>query len=978
VSVWRNIASLRKLGHFLAALFPPLARLWDRLAAAARRRLEGPLARLATPRGRAVADLVRQFFWNDYKSDRADLDRLGAEGAALLRPVFLASVACCIALPLAIAAPGPSLPASAVDGATQPVAIASVLLWLVAVPLGWGALVAGAAGANRVALVVALAPYLYFACLSAIGLPPSLANVFAPVATLVAAAAAERRLGVDTRIDRARGACACGLVGVGAGIAVTAFTSLGNPAHGHRLLAGALLGVPLGALAWATGRRRVAPEGARGPSLPRIATAVAALTFVQFALVVARGGLAQFADNSTMFFRLFVGYLWPGWYFVGVGVIFGLLKTARTLTSAARILLPERWLTVLGLLVLAGAAVVFGARSTGGWLTTVHAPDWALLDALAVRHWSARWLFTQPAAILAAEWMAWVVVFDVVAVAWLVVRRRLSTAPLAWLASHTLLAWLVVYEYFWQQAGFTRSSSHSAILLGTFAVWLLWLLHKLTLRLGRDSSPRWPSTARLAVGGGVLLLVLASVEARAAFGDARLSDEIFLYLFRGVIDVGLPYFLFVYAGRRLRALPLETPQVLGAFCLGAALVLPLSALDHWVAAGSLPALSAELDRRAQALLTTGALPPIETVAPMGWLVARGCLVVLALVTFAALVFRRVRTQRQAPAIVLFAVVAAATGLASFAKARVMIPLVPLRWAELVSPDRQSMTLDLDVVFAYLGCALPAFALALIVDTGRLWRWWAGGLTALALHLGLTIAWQREQAWLRATGIADTLALAGVATLLLLIAVSRRRAEATAPPLEEEPPDAPQVPELSAAPGPRAVAALAVLGALVASGFVVHDARAARVETHALAKLDRPIPLPITWRRDPHAPGTLAALFRRDGDSLYPPTLGATIEPLPDGDAAALMATLIDGAHSLPAFRHGPLLPWGQYLHGAVAVDFSFDRNLGNGQTYPATGTTAILPMGDGRALVMTLLADVQAREQYTWDLIVLAERLRGS
>lgn len=977
MGLWKDIASVRKLGHFLAALFPSLARAWDRTAAAAQKRFEGPLARLDTPRGRAIAQLARQFLWTDYKSDRADFDRLGVEGAALLRPIFLASVACCVALPLAIAAPGPSVPASAVDGATQPVAMASILLWVVALPLGWGRVVAGATAANRPVLLAALAPYLYFACLAAIQLPPSVANVFAPIAALLAVAAAERRLAQPTWADRLGGVLTCGLVGVGAGIAITAFTSLGNPAHGHRPLAGVALGVPLGALAFVLGRRAARTMDPARPSLPHLAALIGALTFVQLALVVVRGGLAVFADNSTIFFNVFVGYLWPGWYFVGVGAIFTLLKTARVLTSATRTLLPDRAFVVLGLIVLACAAVVFGSRSTGQLLVTLHAPDPVLLASMAIRHWSSRWLFTQPASILASDWMGWVVLFDGVAVAWLALRRRLSTANLTWLASHSLLAWLILFEYHSQLAGFTRTPGHSAALLGGFAVWLLWLLHKLMLRVGRDSSPLWPGPARLALGGGVLLLVLVSVEARAAMGDPRLSNEIFLNLFRGVVDVGLPYFLFVYAGRRLRALPLETHQVLGAFCLGAALVAPLSALDHLVSAGSLPALSAELDRRAEAMRTTGSLPPIETLPPLAWLVARGCIVVLALVVFAAVVLRRVRARREAPAIVLFAVVAAATGLASFARTRVTIPLLPERWAELVSPDGQSLALDLDVLFTYLGYALPAFVLALVVDAGKPWRWIAGTLAALALHLGFTLAWERDEAWLRATGIADTLALAGVATLLALITVARRRAEATAPPLEPDVPDPTDDPEPSAAPGPRVVAAVALVAAVVGGVSVVRAVREARVQEHTLGDRVTPVPLPVAWRRDAQAPGALVALFRQDGNTLYPPTLGATLEPLEAGDTSALMQRLIERAKPLPAFRHGPILPWGQYLHGALAVDFSFDRAVTGGGTFPATGTTAILPVADGRALVMTLLADVPTREQHRWDLVVLAERLRG-
>ena len=59
-------------------------------------------------------------------------------------------------------------------------------------------------------------------------------------------------------------------------------------------------------------------------------------------------------------------------------------------------------------------------------------------------------------------------------------------------------------------------------------------------------------------------------------GDPKVVDEVFLYLFRGIVDVGLPYFLYVYAGRQFKELPVPAGRLFAAFCAGALSTLPLA------------------------------------------------------------------------------------------------------------------------------------------------------------------------------------------------------------------------------------------------------------------------------------------------------------------------------------------------------------------------------------------------------------------
>ena len=974
-----TITALRKAGHFVATLFPSLAAPWDRFTLALHERLEPRLARFQGPRGRVVAELARQFFWSDYKSDRLDWSTVSPEGARVLRPIFLASLLVCVLLPIGLALPGPSLPASAVEGAGGPIAIASVLLWLGALPLAWGRLVAGAAAANRPALLLTIAVYLYFMCLTVIGAPPSLANGLPALAALLATAASERRLARPTIGDRAWGLLTCTLAGICAGEGFVVFSIPARYVHGHKLLVGAIAGFLVGGVVFLLARWRARSTSSTTLPITRLAFVITILSLAHFGLVIARGDLARFADNSTTLFRLFIGCLWPAWYLIGVGVIFGLLKTARVLTEATRVMVPGRWFVPLGVVALVAMALVFASRF--GYVLAAHdAPLW-LVRALAwIQKLARAWIWTSPAAKLAEDKLRWIAIADVVAVAWLALRRRLSTGTLAALLAHTLLAMLLVYEYQCQLAGFLRSSAHTATLLAGFAIWLLWLLHKLALRFGSDDSPRWPRTARLAIAGGMLLLVLVSIEARAALRDPRVTDEIFLYLFRGVINVGLPYCLYVYAGRRLRALPLAPWQLLSAFALGALLTMPLAALDHLVQAGSLHALGAALDRRAEALLTTGDLSSvagIDTALPLAWTIARGVLVVGVLVALALVVSRRARARDDRDAVTLFVVVAAAMGLASFARARIDLPLLPPRWMALVTTDRESLAIDADLIAVYLGCALPALVLTLVARGGVAWRWALGAALALALHLVAVLVWPRHEAWLRATGVGEIVAVLGVAALGVLIALARSRTE-TAIEHEHEQVDAHEQEQES---GTGKIVLLCV-GAIVLLGIGGVRAWHGRLAPHALSGVARPLVLGDGWAQVPLRAGGPLAAFKRQEAGLSPPSVWVTIEQLPEGGARAIVERLrANDRASLPAFVPSPIEDWDRYLPGAVAFDYHFE-NRSQPIAIPVAGTVAVLPLGpigpsgSDRALVLSLMADFEQRDQRRWELALAAEHFR--
>jgi len=64
------------------------------------------------------------------------------------------------------------------------------------------------------------------------------------------------------------------------------------------------------------------------------------------------------------------------------------------------------------------------------------------------------------------------------------------------------------------------------------------------------STPLWPSQAECSSRRVDYLSYIAN-SARASIRDFILMNELFLTMFRGVIDVGLPYYLFVWSSRNL-------------------------------------------------------------------------------------------------------------------------------------------------------------------------------------------------------------------------------------------------------------------------------------------------------------------------------------------------------------------------------------------------------------------------------------------
>ena len=819
-----NIRSLiegsRKLGNFLVTLFPPLARVGAGLGRALRWLVTNPVTapywqRFAGSRqGKAVIDLFERFWWRDYAKHRLDWGNLPPGSLALLRPVFLLGLALCLLIPLAMAVPRPALPPGGLSEAQGPVAAWSVLIWLLTASVSWGCLLAGGGLSNRLALVAASFFTLWELSNGAFfRLGPSWWNLAAPLAVLLAVGLAERQLGPPAQY---RQAVTLGVVlplGVYLGLVTVGLTPLTGILRGWwGVPARFLVGATLVALAVAWGRwsgRSATGETRAGTLSPAFAAGLLAVPVLVLYLSLGwRGGLDVPAEAVRRCLLLWTGYLWPLWYLVGAGIIIKVLGQSRSLTEAAQNLLPGRWFPRLVLLLLGAGTVAFWSE----WVLEASGlpwPRWFYQAMGWIYHWTGPLIWHSNLTAWTADLVKWVLLLALGTAVFLEVRRRFTADRAAALLAQVLLLWFLLAEYFLQYVSFERSGINSAFLMLLLGLSLMWLFYTTGADLSRRSSPRWPAAGRLALFGGLFLFVLLDIHSRAALHDAQALDVVFFSTFRGLLEFGVPYWLFLYAGRSVARLPVRLPRLIGAYAAGAAGAALLNAADKLaVAGGALDALRADVAARLQAVLSGNSvvLGGMAPDVPPAWLLVRAALVVVGLLAIGRWARARHADEPDAPAAALFLVVAASLGLASFSLARLELPMLSPAASLLLSPYRFSVEFDAHTAAVYLTCLLGGLIVGLScasLRTVRCWCAWAGLALSYAFLAGAMLIWPAGEAWLEASGLVWTAGIAGLGLLLLLIREARRRVDESAsspgPPGSPRPPAGEQI----SSPGPPA-------------------------------------------------------------------------------------------------------------------------------------------------------------------------------
>lgn len=992
MDVSQIIGSIRKFGNFLMCLFPFLPRWGERI----RQWILPILSRLglvrfwqtvqSSRRWKALQTALARFYWRDYSKDLHEWEGLPRHGIVLLRVIFVLTVMLAVLLPLAMMWPAPGVWVQGSGEQKVLVAGWSVLLWIASFAFGWGCLLGGASVSNRPALLLAAACFAYLFGATATCLPRSVWNLTLALAIGTAAFVGQRRIPAERGGEAWRGLAFCSLAGMMAGLSVFVFSPLGNGLPGVRLPLGLAAGWVLGLLLWRFSGWRKSPPAAAGEapaglSVTTIVLLLSAVCGVFLLSLAGRGGLARLAGSIYPLIGLWSAYLWPVWYFIGIGVIFKLLKHAKILTSTFQELVPLRYLAPLIIFFILGGALLTWSETLTGLPLLVRS-TWIERLCTALYHQATPWIWSKPLRSFTADWLKWVFLFDVVALGWLMVVRRLTSELLVSLLFKTFLAWFLIYEYQFEFFSFTRSGTHSATILFLITVWVLWLTHVVGLKFSGRGTAHWPQEGRIPLYGAVLLFVLLNLHARAAMGDSRVVDEVFLSLFRGIVDVGLPYFLYVYAGRQFKELPVPASRLFATFSAGALFTLPLAALDRFVAAGSWRALWADLDARLATLYSGNPVRtlPLSPDLPVTWILIRGILALGVVALLAAWLQRRLADSPAKPAALTFLVMSFATGLASFSKAQLTLPFLTGRVEILLTPFRESTELDANVLAAYFIYSLPALLLVLAVTSRRgnpALRWAAGTLAAFAAYSVAAVLWPAREPWLRSTGLMATAGLAGLGAFLLLILAVRQRIELALAAEKPAGPEAPPAPPPLV--GRRARRLIAVGAGIILLWVGADQIRSGWMVPWTVAGLPAPVNVPAIWEVSEAPPAGCLASFRRRSRSPFGTVLRLSVAPCPPGGRKELLRGLMEPmAQNLPGFGIQRVESWDGWFPGAYAVDFYYDQILPDKTDIPIIGTVVLLPGAGGRAMVWTLTSgELSEWEPSRWDQARIARTLRG-
>jgi hypothetical protein len=789
------IATLRKFLYFLMGLFPLLSRLEqavERLGVWSNRTLRKSARwRLFCIKLRktawyvALSKLIERFYWRDYGKDKLSLDELPGDSRVVLRYVFLVCAALCLLLP-ATFYNHPGVFVDAFYGRQAEVALWSCLLWFIAAAVGWSAFLTGLVFSNRLAFMAGGIAFAFLFCPIVTVAGKHFSNLFLPLVLLLGLYAQEKRLKASACWEGIGAGITNGVVGSLAGIYLLAAGNwqLGFPSLYLSLPLGAMLGIPLG---W------VARKGGAGEfSLSRLFFTNLSLIAINLAFLSMRSDLSGLASTFYSFAYQGASYLWPVWYFLSVGIIFKLLKSSKVLSGSLGELAGDRFLRPLLFLFLLFFALILFSEPLLVSLENMGGVFQYLWQAAAYVYLASKfWFWNQTVNSYAAPVFRVIVCFALALIAWLFFRRKYSHELACRIFYLTVLAWFLVSEYTFQLFSLARSTTHSVLVLFFFSIWLLWLLHTVGLNLSLKSTPAWPSLGRLPVYGGILIFCLLDIHCRVAMGEFKIMDELFLTMLRGLVDLGLPYFLYVWVSRRVNQLPLSGSIIFLAFCGGALFSLPLNALAkfavcnfHWGAFLEL------ITAQARTVSETGN-STLDMKLPVWWMFLRS---VIYCSTLSGLLwwwqwqlkrrrFSRDETQEKEPQCLpgesvrasarnallaqVLLLLGFASGLASFSKSNLELGL-PTVIQVATWPFANEVFFTVHVFVTYFAFWLPALAIACCPSPLKLRAFLLFWLAPLLAAFALQWCYQAQEDFLRATNTLNSLiVLAGLVFLFSL-------------------------------------------------------------------------------------------------------------------------------------------------------------------------------------------------------------------
>lgn len=997
------IATLRKLGNYLAGLFPFLARFGDWLTRTLKDQFAGSISdeRLAALRNSTpVASawkFIERFYWRNYSKDRIDFNTPPPESLVVLRPIFQLCALLCVLIPFTGFEVSP-VSIETFSGFKGMAPSWSILLWIVILPCAWSSLLAGAALSNRIVFCITAVSAIYFLSTCALLLPRDFGNSFLAAAALLSLFYCERNLLRRTKVSQTLSLFNTIVTGSAAGIQLYILTPLkpmlaphlpggGNPAM--TLVYGGILGSLLAMVCTGIARSALAGNSLPAGDVPpgKVVWSLAVLIGLYLTLATLRGGLAAEGGMLISSVGLINGYLWPIWYFVGVGVVHKLIGSSKTVTATLEGLLPPKALTPALLLLLFTITCICGSDAAALALSTASGfPAQSLFFLFAfLFNQTKSWLWSQPLVSMAAHWLLYVLMVDVAVVFILAPQRKLTGDAMMRLFYLTGLAALLIWEYLFQLSSFARTPAHSVVALFLFSVWLLWLMHTVGWNKSLQSSPAWPSRGRLPIFAGVLALALIEIHARGASKDFKVVNEIFLVMFRGAVDIGLPYFLFIWISRRVPNLPVKTASMLGLFSMGALTAFVFNVLDKLACANyNVGSFMQMIDKQAQSLLNTGNIN-IPQCAPEYELILKSVLYTGLLVMILYFSGRHYRSQKStfsdstitphSNIANMFLLMAFGSGVGAFSHALVELPL-PVHMRALLAPLVQETTFNCNVFLSYLAYWLPALiigaAQTVSAQSARRKTLFLATITSMVFNFSAFVLYRHYEAYLRAT---DTLylafvMLAGVLLVLIMYGVNMI---------------VPQTPTKPVLLSSRSFIAL-ILTIEVVCAAVTSTHGTLKLKDVPIAAVNATVAIADDWIASTQPSpaegktGVPATFARQVADGTTDILQIGEVTAHPAGTGALLKTLLATAVRSgqLPGLQVLKVDPWYRFGSDALACSFSWTLPAKKAGTpgLAESGLTVVVPGRTGKVLFFTLFTSPSSIERKAWEVALAVQRLQ--
>ncbi|MBY0550585.1 MAG: hypothetical protein K2W95_25120 [Candidatus Obscuribacterales bacterium] len=988
------IATLRKLGNYLAGLFPFLSRVADWLAEPVRRKFADSVLETRwtefrnSPAVSSVWKFIERFYWRNYSKDRLDFDAPPPESLVVLRPIFQLCALLCVLIPLT-QFPLQPVAIETFSGFKGSAPMWSVLLWVAVLPCAWSSLLTGAALSNRVVYCISAVGAIYFLSTCVLLLQRDFANALLTTAAFLSLFYCERNLLRHNKVSQWLSVLNAVVVGGAAGIQLYILTPIkpllsphlpaaDNPAMS--LVYGGSAGVLLGITCLALARSSIAdkhfPRGNVSPGIAVWSLVSLLLSYLIFATV--RGGISAEGGMLISSVGLTNSYLWPIWYFVGVGVVHKLIGSSKSVTGSIQGLLPPKAVLPILVTLLIGVTIVCGSDHAALALSTASesAGQSCFYFFAFIYQQSKAWLWTKPIESMAAHWFLNVLLVNVAIVLILALQKKLTSEAMIRLFYLTGLAALLIWEYLFQLSSFARTPPHSVVALFLFSAWLLWLMHTVGWNKCLQSSPAWPSRGRLPIFAGVLTLALLEIHSRGASKDIKVVNELFLVMFRGAIDVGLPYFLFTWVSRRVPRLPVTIPAMLGLFSIGALTAFAFNVLDKAACANYIGPMFVQIvDTQARNSLNTGNVNVAMSV-PQYQLLIRSLLYTcgLVLVFYCSRLRWRFAITTDSNIANMFLMMAFGSGVASFSHALVDLPVTTWMRA-LIAPLLQETTFNCNVFLSYLAYWLPALMLGVaqtvVAPSVRRKVLLLAATSSIAFNFFAFALYQQYEAYLRAT---DTLYLAlvmvsGVLVLFVMYGISLVTPRTAIPPTL-----------LSSRSG---VALILIIEAVCAGA--AWNRPALRLTSVPVANIQTTVQLAESWKvlstplpakNQPNLPATFV---RRSLDGTTTLLQIGELRPHSEGMESLMKQLLLAAAQSgrFPNLRLLKIDQWHRFAGGALACHFSYSLPSAKSPSaqLPESGLTVLVPNRNGRVLFFSLFTSPSAIELDEWEIALALQKL---